>query len=108
MPLAPTAVKMKPPTIAPTMPSTISRKNPSPDLLTILLAMNPEISPRIIQPIIDIAHLLTRIALLTLNNNKRHWFSADDKEARGGLGTTAGSARTLPGVSDIDSFTNFA
>src|SRR5439155_26342649 len=60
--LAPTAVKMKPPTIAPTMPSTMSRKKPSPDLLTILLAMKPEISPRMIHPMIDITHLLTWIA----------------------------------------------
>ena len=40
-PLAPKALKMKPPTIAPTIPRTMSRKRPSPDLLTILLAMKP-------------------------------------------------------------------
>src|SRR5271168_2008267 len=56
IPPAPTAEKMNPPTIAPTMPRTMSRKKPSPDLFTILLAMNPAISPRKIQPIIDIAH----------------------------------------------------
>src|SRR5204863_7112729 len=83
MPLAPTAVKMKPPTIAPTMPSTMSRKKPSPDLLTILLAMNPEISPRMIQPIMDIAHLLTRIALFMLNSNDRHWFRPDGQRSAG-------------------------
>jgi hypothetical protein len=49
-PLTPKALKMKPPTIAPTIPRTISRKNPSPDLLTILLAMKPAMRPSKIQP----------------------------------------------------------
>jgi hypothetical protein len=43
----------KPPTIAPTMPRTMSRKKPSPVLLTILLPMNPAIRPSMIQPMID-------------------------------------------------------
>src|SRR6185312_17061721 len=38
----------QPPTTAPTMPSRMSRRNPSPALLTILLAMNPAMSPRMI------------------------------------------------------------
>src|SRR3974377_1250735 len=45
---------MKPPTI----PRTISRKNPSPDLLTILLAMNPAMRPSKIHPMIDITYPL--------------------------------------------------
>jgi hypothetical protein len=47
------------PTIAPTIPSIMSRKKPSPVRFTTLLAMNPEISPNIIHPSIDILHLLT-------------------------------------------------
>jgi hypothetical protein len=49
----------KPPTIAPTMPSMMSRKKPSPVLFTILLAMKPEISPSKIHPMIDMVHLFT-------------------------------------------------
>src|SRR5579863_6454195 len=41
--------KMKPPTSAPSMPSTRSRISPEPVLLRILLAMKPAISPRMIQ-----------------------------------------------------------
>src|SRR5512133_4294236 len=49
---------MKPPTMAPTMPRAMSRKKPSPALLTILLAMKPEMRPRIIHAMIDITHLV--------------------------------------------------
>src|SRR5690349_4574757 len=45
-PECPKNVKMYPPTIAPTIPSTMSRISPSPDLLTILLPIKPAISPR--------------------------------------------------------------
>src|SRR5690242_17265855 len=45
---------MKPPTIAPTIPRTMSRKKPWPVLLTTLLAIKPAIRPRIIHPMIDI------------------------------------------------------
>ena len=38
------------------MPSTMSSNTPSPLLLTILLAMKPAISPRMIHPMIDIAY----------------------------------------------------
>src|SRR5271170_3055101 len=55
MPVAPKALKMKPPTIAPTTPSAISRNIPSPDLLTILLPINPAINPRMIQAIMPMA-----------------------------------------------------
>src|SRR6478736_3452297 len=49
---APTSsAAINPPTIAPTMPSTISIKSPEPDLLTILLAMNPAMRPKIIHAI---------------------------------------------------------
>jgi hypothetical protein len=40
---------MKPPTAAPTIPSTRSTISPEPVLLRILLAMKPAISPRMIQ-----------------------------------------------------------
>src|ERR1700676_4854010 len=56
-PCIPKAVKSHPPTTAPTTPSTMSSRTPSPALLTILLAMKPEISPRIIQPRIDMTYL---------------------------------------------------
>ena len=46
---------MKPPTIAPTTPSTISMTMPEPDLLTILLAMNPAMRPKMIHAIMPIA-----------------------------------------------------
>src|ERR1700679_2400812 len=43
----------KPPTSAPTKPSAMSTKHPSPSLLTTLLAMKPVISPKKIQPNMD-------------------------------------------------------
>ena len=52
-PDAPNAANSQPPTIAPTTPSTRSPMNPSPCLLTILLAMNPAIRPRMSQPMMD-------------------------------------------------------
>ena len=64
-PLAPTAEKMNPPTTAPTMPRTMSRKKPSPCLFTILLAMNPAISPSMIHAMIDMTHLFAGIASRT-------------------------------------------
>jgi hypothetical protein len=51
---APTAENRNPPTNAPTIPRTISRRTPSPDLLTSLLAMNPAINPKTSHAIIDI------------------------------------------------------
>jgi hypothetical protein len=42
-----------------------------------------EISPRIIHPIIDIAHLLTRIALPMFNNNDRYWFISGGQRSAG-------------------------
>src|SRR5437762_754733 len=53
-----TAEAMKPPTIAPTTPSAMSMTIPEPVLLTILLAIQPAISPRIIQLIMPIQRLL--------------------------------------------------
>src|SRR5271157_3174489 len=41
--------KIRPPTIAPTMPRTMSMIMPEPVLFTILLPMKPAISPRMIQ-----------------------------------------------------------
>src|SRR5271166_295189 len=55
-PALPKNANNQPPTIAPITPRTMSRKKPSPALFTILLAMNPAISPRMIQPIIDISN----------------------------------------------------
>ena len=54
--LSPSAVKISPPTTAPTIPRTISRKKPAPFLLTILAAMKPAISPSTIQAIMDTAN----------------------------------------------------
>src|SRR6516164_466380 len=54
--LSPSAVKISPPTTAPTIPSTILRKKPAPFLLTILAAMKPAISPSTIQAIMDMAN----------------------------------------------------
>src|ERR1700731_1395481 len=51
----PNAWNSQPPTTAPTMPNRISNNIPSPDLLTSLLAMNPEMSPSTIQTISDIS-----------------------------------------------------
>ena len=45
----PKCLAMKPPTIAPTTPSAMSMSMPDPGLLTILLADEPAISPRMIQ-----------------------------------------------------------
>src|SRR6516162_158372 len=56
--LSPSAVKISPPTTAPTIPSTILRKKPAPLLLTILAAMKPAISPSTIQAIMDTANPL--------------------------------------------------
>src|SRR5262245_5913835 len=54
MPCAPKALNRMPPTIAPTMPSSMSSIMPSPRLLTILLPINPATRPNMIQPMIDI------------------------------------------------------
>src|ERR1700722_2611285 len=51
-PLAPTRLKRNPPTTAPTTPSTMSSRGPSPDRFTILLAMNPAMRPKTIQAMI--------------------------------------------------------
>jgi len=48
-PTPPSALKMIPPKNAPTMPRTISSAQPAPSLCTILLAMKPAISPKMIQ-----------------------------------------------------------
>ena len=48
-PPQPSALAMKPPTIAPTTPSAMSMIMPDPVLLTILLAIQPAIRPRMIQ-----------------------------------------------------------
>src|ERR1700677_3012715 len=50
----PMVEKINPPTMAPTSPSAMLMKQPSPCLLTILLATKPLISPKNIQPNIDI------------------------------------------------------
>src|SRR6516225_2507173 len=57
--LSPSAVKISPPTTAPTIPRTILRKKPAPFLLTILAAMKPAISPSTIQTIMDTADPLS-------------------------------------------------
>src|SRR5262245_48402778 len=49
----PARLNSQPPTTAPTMPRTMSRIKPSPVLFTSLLPMNPAISPRTIQAMID-------------------------------------------------------
>src|SRR6185312_6487514 len=71
----------QPPTTAPTMPSTMSRRNPSPALLTILLAMNPAMSPRMIQAMKDmrppVAAGLARGSVgLTEGNGYITWIAA--------------------------------
>src|SRR5260370_41576776 len=48
-PPAPRRLNTHPPAIAPTIPSTISRRKPSPRLLTILLPMKPANRPNRIQ-----------------------------------------------------------
>src|ERR1022692_3821971 len=53
-PLAPKLWKSQPPTTAPPIPRRTSTTMPSPLRLTILLAMNPATSPRMIHAIIDI------------------------------------------------------
>lgn len=50
----PIVLKSQPPTIAPTIPNTLSVTTPDPDLFTILLAIKPEISPRTIHATNDI------------------------------------------------------
>src|ERR1700728_2855414 len=55
-PFAPNVVNIQPPTIAPMIPRMTSRKKPSPLLLTILLPINPAISPTTIHAIIPIAY----------------------------------------------------
>src|ERR1035438_8485016 len=53
-PDAPKVLKSHPPTTAPTTPRMMSRKKPSPDLLTILLPIKPATNPRTIHANIDI------------------------------------------------------
>src|ERR1700680_3491239 len=52
-PRIPSAWNSQPPTTAPTIPRRMSMTTPSPVRLTILLAMKPAISPRIIHTSID-------------------------------------------------------
>src|SRR5215470_6262700 len=66
---------MKPPTIAPAIPRTMSTRKPSPALLTILLAMKPAIRPRTIHPIIDIIHLACLERLLGRGRAVYHRFA---------------------------------
>src|ERR1700687_2589519 len=54
-PDAPNRLKRYPPTMAPTIPKTMSSTNPSPVLFTILLPMNPAMSPKTIQARIDMS-----------------------------------------------------
>src|SRR5207248_4208102 len=49
----------QPPTTAPTMPRALSRKNPSPVLLTSLLPMKPAIRPSTTHEMIDMVDLLS-------------------------------------------------
>src|SRR5208337_4573651 len=53
-PCAPKKLNTHPPTTDPTMPRIMSRKNPSPDLFTILLPINPASRPSTIHARIDI------------------------------------------------------
>src|ERR1041385_2334539 len=53
-PCAPKKLNIKPPRKAPTIPNTMSRMMPSPDLLTILLPMKPATRPRMIHASMDI------------------------------------------------------
>src|ERR1700676_3101852 len=53
-PWAPKKLKSHPPTTAPTIPRMMSRKRPSPDLLTILLPIKPATRPSTIHARIDI------------------------------------------------------
>src|SRR5690348_15951651 len=69
-PTAPIKENRNPPTIAPTIPRTMSRMIPSPCLLTILLAMKPAIRPRTIQPMMDILSLPYRSRLMPEEKNK--------------------------------------
>src|SRR5215468_10010778 len=55
IPVPPNRSKSQPPTTPPTTPRMMSRKKPSPCRFTILLAMKPAISPRTIQPMIDMS-----------------------------------------------------
>ena len=50
----PKAVKIHPPTTAPTIPKMMSRKIPSPDLLTPMLPSHPAMAPKTIHPRTDI------------------------------------------------------
>src|SRR6202034_3183534 len=66
-PFTPNAVNIHPPTIAPMIPRITSRKKPSPLLLTILLAINPAISPTIIHAIMPIVlSQVSRVSRLRL------------------------------------------
>src|SRR5213594_311442 len=56
-PRMPNRLNNQPPITAPTMPRAMSRKNPSPVLLTSLLPMNPAIRPRTTHEMIDMFDL---------------------------------------------------
>src|SRR5690349_20936854 len=73
-PTAPIKENKNPPTIAPTIPRMMSRRIPSPALLTILLAMKPAIRPRTIQPMMDIlSSLVTTLFSEELSDLACHW-----------------------------------
>src|SRR5438132_6808328 len=59
-PRMPNRLNSHPPITAPTMPSAMSRKNPSPDLLTSLLPINPAIRPSTTHEMIDMVLLSFR------------------------------------------------
>src|SRR5712692_247975 len=56
--------KSHPPTIAPTIPRMMSRKSPSPVLLTILLPTNPATSPKMIQATSDMSCILPQSSIV--------------------------------------------
>src|SRR5256885_16982147 len=58
-PCIPNRLNNHPPTTAPTIPRAMSRKNPSPVLLTSLLPMKPAIRPSTTHEMIDMIDLLS-------------------------------------------------
>src|SRR3569623_3256906 len=89
-PEAPNSENRKPPTKAPTTPMTLSIIKPSPVLLTILLAIKPEIRPRTIQARIDMfySHSGPRgpgINWVT-NDNRRRRFLRSSQPRHAGKG----------------------